>query len=336
MMDKIPLEVRPEGLYCTAGDFFIDAWHSVPRCVVTHGHGDHARWGHQHYIAAEGSLEILKHRLGAHISIQTLKYGQRLKIGECWLSLHPAGHILGSAQVRIETTKGVFVISGDYKRAPDATCEPFEVVECDLFVTESTFALPVYKWEQNAVVAQQIMRWWHDNQQENHPSILFCYALGKAQRIMSLLASYTQQPVYVHGAIFPLAQIYAQQGVTMLPFHTIGDKLKGESFAKELILAPPSAAGSPWLKRFPSFRTAAASGWMQIRGMRRRKGMDHGFVLSDHADWDALIETIAQTKATRVLTTHGNAATLAKYLREEKNLHAQELKGLGAVDEDED
>lgn len=332
---NIPLEVKPEGLYCTAGDFYIDPWYPVSKCVVTHGHGDHARWGNEHYIAAKDSEEILKQRIGPSIPLQTLSYHEKIKLKNAWVSLHPAGHILGSAQVRIETSTGVYVISGDYKRAPDPTCLPFEVLECDLFVTESTFALPIYQWEDNEKIARQIYEWWQENAANDHPSVLFCYALGKAQRILSLLQELATRPIYLHGAILPFAEIYKNHGASLAPFAAVMERDKSLPFSKELILAPPSAAGTPWLKRFPGFRTALASGWMQIRGARRRNGMDRGFVLSDHADWDNLIKTIKETKATKVLTTHGSALVLAKFLQEDCKIDAQELKGLESTDEGE-
>lgn len=332
---KHPFEVRPQGLYCKAGDFYIDAWQPVPLCVVTHAHGDHARYGHGRYIASEDSLEILQHRLGAKIAICSLPYGQKMKLGDCWISLHPAGHILGSAQIRIETVKGVFVVSGDYKRASDTTCKPFEVVPCDLFVTESTFGLPIYQWEDSEIIGKKIFDWWQENRAEGHPSVLFCYALGKAQRILSLLKKWTDENVCLHGALVPLTKIYADKGISMVPFSAVGEQKKS-SFSQDLILAPPSAAGSLWLKRFPNFRTGFASGWMLVRGTRRRKGMDRGFVLSDHADWNSLVQTIIDTGASKILTTHGNTDVLAKYLREEKSIDAWELKGLESIDEDEE
>lgn len=333
---RVPLTVKKEGLYCTAGDFYIDAWLPVPVCVVTHGHGDHARYGHQHYIASSDSVEILHHRLGKDISLQCLKYGEKLKKGNAWISLHPAGHILGSVQVRIETPEGVTVVSGDYKREKDPTCLPFEVVPCDCFATESTFALPIYRWEKSEVTAAKIYKWWQENSVQDAPSVLFCYALGKAQRVLALLAQLTSQPIYLHGAIYPLADIYAKKGISIGQFLPVSEKEKKGSFAKDLILAPPSAAGSLWLKRFPGFRTALASGWMQVRGMRRRKNMDQGFVLSDHADWDGLIATIKETQAAQILTAHGNTAVLAKYLFEVNGIKACELKGLEIASEGEE
>jgi putative mRNA 3-end processing factor len=332
---KIPFEVRPEGLYCQWGDFYVDASRPVNQCIVTHAHGDHARWGHKHYIATLDSVPILHHRLGANLSIQGLEYGQKLKIGQCWVSLHPAGHIFGSAQIRIESREGIYVISGDYKRAQDPTSLPYEGIPCDVFVTESTFALPIYHWEDPTEIARKIYHWWQNNSAEDHPSVLFCYALGKAQRILSTLRSFTEQPIYVHGAILPIASIYAEKKIPMLPFLPIGEKKEGKNFAKELILAPPSAAGTPWLKRFPTFRTASASGWMQVRGTRRRKGMDQGFVLSDHADWEGLLQTIEESQAKIVLTAHGSSDVLARYLRETKGLDARELKGLESSEEGE-
>ncbi|MDP1835045.1 MAG: ligase-associated DNA damage response exonuclease [Chlamydiales bacterium] len=328
-----PLEVRPEGLYCSAGDFYVDAWAPVPTCVVTHAHSDHARLGHEHYIMHKDSQKIIEYRLGS-VPLQTLTYGEVIKVGDCWVSLHPAGHVLGSAQVRIETKHGVYVVSGDYKRALDATCPPFEPLECDVFITESTFALPIYRWDDPEVIAGDMFDWWEQNRAENRPSIILCYALGKAQRILSMLKPFTDRSVYVHGAILPICDIYAQHGVEMLDFLPIEDKT--QKFGGELILAPPSALGSPWMKRFPLARVASASGWMQVRGMRRRKGIDKGFVLSDHADWDELLQTIEQTKAKQVYTAHGYSAILAKYLSEERSIKAVELHGLESSEEGEE
>ncbi|MBS0649178.1 MAG: ligase-associated DNA damage response exonuclease [Verrucomicrobia bacterium] len=335
-MEKIPLEVRTEGLYCTAGNFYIDAYQPVETCVVTHAHGDHAYRGHQRYIVTEDTADLLEYRLGKDLPFLRLPYNQPLKLDQCWISLHPAGHILGSAQVRIETKEGVFVVSGDYKRAHDSTCLPFEVIPCDLFITENTFGLPLFKWEDSEVTAEKIAAWWNSNKIFDRPSVLFCYALGKAQRILSLLKSHTNQPIYLHGAIQPLTEIYFRKGVPMAPFLPVSSKPKEESFSKDLILAPPSAAGTPWLKRFPHFRTAAASGWMQVRGTRKRKGMDAGFVLSDHADWGSLLETIEATGAKTVLMTHGYSTPLSRYLREKQGIEAYELRGLEIRESEEE
>lgn len=331
----IPLKVLDQGLYSTSGEFFIDAWKPVPICLVTHAHGDHAYWGHGQYIASEETVRIMQHRLGKDLPYRTVKYGEKFKMGNAWVSFHPAGHILGSSQIRIEDSQSVTVISGDYKRAPDPTCLGFEVVECDIFVTESTFALPIYQWPSHDVIAQQIKEWWQENAANGHPSLLFCYSLGKAQRLMSLLQG-EERGVHLHGAVYTLSKLYEEMGVKMVSFKPVSESAKGTSFAQELILAPPSAMGTPWIKRFPSGRTAFASGWMEVRGTRRRKALDRGFVLSDHADWNDLIRTVDDTKAKIVLTTHGSAGTLARFLRETRGLDARELKGLEVLPESEE
>lgn len=331
---EIPLKVVEQGLRCLPGNFFIDAWKAVDICVVTHAHSDHAYWGHKKYIASPETAVLMKHRLGEQIVVEVLEYGKKIKLGDAWVSLHPAGHILGSAQVRIETSKNITVISGDYKRDPDATCLPFEVVECDIFVTESTFALPIYQWSENAVLGQQIDDWWSGNASNGHASVLFAYTLGKSQRILSLIKN--DKPIYLHGATYNISKIYSDLGIQLPEYIPVSETKKGTSFAEALILAPTSAMNTTWLKRFGNDRTAFASGWMQARGTRRRYAVDRGFILSDHADWPSLIKTIADTKAKIVLTTHGDSATLARFLREEKNLDARELKGLDLIGESED
>lgn len=329
---KNPLEVRAEGLYCKPGNFYIDAWSPVKHCVVTHAHADHARFGHESYLATENTADIILQRYNQPFSIEKIPYGKKIKINECWISLHPAGHILGSAQIRIETKQCVCVISGDYKRVLDPTCEPFELLECDLFVSESTFGLPIYNWENSESIIDKIIDWWQENSQTGHASVLFCYSLGKAQRLLALLKA-IQTPIYVHGAILPLADLYKKKGILMADYLPISAKDKGD-FSKELILAPPSAKGTPWMKRFFPYRTALASGWMQVRGTRKRKNLDRGFAFSDHADWPDLLKTIKETKASLVLTTHGNAATLARYLKEH-NVNAHSLAGMEWLDEGE-
>lgn len=333
MNHDIPLKVRPKGLYCPPGDFYIDAWEPVNNCLVTHAHGDHAYPGHERYFSTDTSRDLIQHRLGSEISITTYPYRQKFKIGSCWVSFHPAGHILGSAQIRIETETSVCVVSGDYKRARDVTCEPFEAVECNTFVTESTFALPIYKWEAPEMSAQKIYDWWQDNRAQGFNSILYCYAMGKAQRIMALLGALTTEPIYLHGAILPIADIYVHAGAKLMPYLPAMDK--AGPFAGDLILAPPLAKGSSWNHRFFPYKTAFASGWMQVRGMRKQRGVDRGFVISDHADWPALINTVNETRATTILTTHGQATALAWYLAEQ-NISAAPLKGLESTEEEKE
>lgn len=330
---KNPLEVRKEGLYCKPGEFYIDAWAAVDTCLVTHAHGDHARYGHKHYIAQTDTCDIMKLRLGNNISTNALPYEKKIKIGNCWVSLHSAGHILGSAQIRIEADSTVCVVSGDYKRAADPTCDPFEIVECDIFVTESTFALPIYKWENSETIALKILAWWKENQAKGFASVLFGYALGKAQRILSLLSKHTDQQIYVHGAISNINEIYQSKQRLVDNYLPIAAH-PTQNFSDALIMAPPLVQGSPWMKRFYPYRTALASGWMQVRGTRRRKNLDRGFSLSDHADWPDLLQTIQDTKAELILSTHGNSAILARYLQE-KNIKAYPLAGTEWMEEGE-
>jgi putative mRNA 3-end processing factor len=323
---------RAEGLYCPPGDFYIDPWRPVQRAVLTHAHGDHARRGHTNYLAARAGQHVLKSRLG-DIELQTLDYGETVTLGAVRVSLHPAGHVLGSAQVRIEHAGRVWVVSGDYKLAPDPTCAPFEPVRCDTFITESTFGLPIYRWPAADAVYRDINAWWAANAAANRPSLLFCYAFGKAQRILAGIDA-TIGPVLVHGAVVPLNDAYAASGVQLPAVRRVADVDKGE-YRRALILAPPSAQGSLWMRRFPGFSDAFASGWMQLRGTRRRRALDRGFVLSDHADWPALSQAIAATGARRIIVTHGYTAPMVRWLAEqgfEASAYATEF-GDDAADE---
>lgn len=310
------LRVDDCGLYCAAGGFHIDPWRPVPRAVISHGHGDHARPGSGAYLAAASGVPILERRLGPEARIEGVPFGAPVRIGDVTVSFHPAGHILGSAQVRVEHRGEVWVFSGDYKRAPDPSCEPFEPVRCQTFITEATFGLPIYRWGDTAAVAREILAWWDEGRAAGRASVLFCYALGKAQRILAALAPLTDRPVWVHGTVEPLTECYRRAGVAMLPTRRVAETTRGQSFAGELILAPPSAGGSTWMRRFGPASTAFASGWMRVRGTRRRRGFDRGFEVSDHADWPDLLHTIAETGAERVYTTHGSTEPLARYLRE--------------------
>lgn len=326
VQERPPLvSVTPQGLYCAPGDFFIDPWRPVERALLTHAHGDHARPGSRHYLAAQPGQGLLRRRLGAEAQVQPLPYGQSLTVGETTVSFHPAGHVLGSAQIRIEYRGEVWVVSGDYKRDPDPTCAPFEPVPCHTFITEATFGLPVYRWEDSARVAEEILRWWDSNREAGRASLLFCYALGKAQRVLAELARFTDREVLLHGAVAPLVEAYREAGVHLLPTRPVSELEKGATFAGALVLAPPSAGGSPWMKRFGEHETAFASGWMRIRGNRRRRGHDRGFVLSDHADWPGLLRTVKETGASRVLVTHGYSEVLARYLSEHQGIDAAPL-----------
>jgi putative mRNA 3-end processing factor len=310
------MEVTDAGLYCAAGDFWVDPWKPVPRAVITHAHSDHARTGSAQYYSSVTSAPLLYHRLGATTNVQAMAWSERKTFGDVVVSLHPAGHILGSAQVRIEGPDGVWVVSGDYKRNADLSCEPFEVVPCDTFITEATFALPVYRWPDTRDVCREIYDWWMTCRRQGRPAILFCYALGKAQRILAGLTEFTTETVWLHGAVTTLTELYREANIDMLPTRAVSDAEKKSTFSGDLILAPPSAQGSAWMKRFARAETGFASGWMTLRGVRRRKGYDRGFVVSDHADWNDLIRTVRETGASRVLATHGNTSVLVRYLRE--------------------
>ncbi|MDX1570831.1 MAG: ligase-associated DNA damage response exonuclease [Xanthomonadales bacterium] len=316
----------PAGLYCPAGDFHIDPMRPVDRAIVTHGHADHARSGSRRYWTSEKSLSILEHRLGSDQDYSPVGYGESFELGDVSVSLHPAGHILGSAQVRIDDGKQVWVVSGDYKRAPDPTADDFEPVRCDVFVTESTFALPAYRWPDTPQVAQEVLAWWEEARAADRPAVLFCYALGKAQRLLAELAGALDRPVYVHGAMVPLVDCYRRAGVALPETAPVSGEKRGHEFKGELIIAPPSAAGTPWMRRFAGCSTGFASGWMRIRGNRRRRGYDRGFVLSDHADWPGLIRTIRETGARRIICMHGQAEILVRYLNEEMGLSAERLR----------
>lgn len=303
---------RPNGLYCAPGDFYIDPRGAVDRAVITHGHSDHARFGARRYLCHNDTAPIMAKRLG-DVSTQGLRYGEVVSIAGVTVSLHPAGHILGSAQVRVEHRGEVVVVSGDYKTQPDATCMNFEPVRCDRFITESTFALPIYRWLPAQDLYAQVNAWWADNAANGRASIIQAYALGKAQRILAHLDP-SIGPIVCHGAVESMNDIYRARGVSLPSCYSTHDSV---DYRRALAIGPPSAAGGAWARRFGESAAAFASGWMQVRGARRRSGVDQGFALSDHADWPGLLDAIAATGATRVVAMHGSSATLARYLREQ-------------------
>lgn len=307
--------VRPEGLYCPHGDFHIDPWRGVPRAVITHAHADHARGGSEAYWAAARGHALLRERLGKQARITPLAWGEARRFGEVTVSLHSAGHILGSAQVRIAHDDGrVWGVSGDFKRDRDPSCDPFEPFACDTWITEATFALPIYRWTDTREIAADIHAWWQACKADGQTAVLFCYSLGKAQRVLAELTAFTDETVYVHGAMPGLIRAYRAAGIAMLPTEAVNQQPKGTSFAGRLVLAPPGASGTPWMKRFHPYSTGFASGWMRVRGGKRRLAYDRGFVLSDHADWDSLLATIDDTGAQRVLVTHGHGEALIAHL----------------------
>ena len=312
---------RPQGLYCPAGDFYIDPWQPVDRAVITHAHADHARRGHGHYPATHDSAGVLRARLGDDIALQTLAYGEAIEHHGVRVSLHPAGHVLGSAQVRLQQGGRVWVVSGDYwvsghDGEHNATCAPFEPLRCDCFVSESTFGLPIYRWPRQADVFADIDAWWRANADVGRASLLMGYSFGKAQRILAGVDS-SIGPIVVHGAVETLNRAYRSAGVALPDTHVAIDVTDKSLFRRALVVAPPSVHGSAWTRRFGEHSDAFASGWMQLRGARRRRAVDRGFVLSDHADWPGLQRAIAATGAQRVIVTHGYEAVMVRWLAEQ-------------------
>jgi putative mRNA 3-end processing factor len=308
------LQVREAGLYCPAGDFYVDPVLPVAYAVITHGHADHARPGHGHYLASTDSAGILKTRLGFEIRLQSLAYGESLTRNGVRLSLHPSGHILGSAQVRIEQDGRVWVVTGDFKQHADPTCRPFDPLPCHGLVMESTFGLPIFRWPAPKRIMDEIQRWWRQNQDDGKTSLLFTYALGKAQRVLAGLQAIG--PIFVHGAVAAVNDLYAQAGIRLAATERVSSVTDARRFAGALVLAPPSADHGTWTRRFKRAERAYASGWMQIRGNRRRRSLSRGFVLSDHADWDGLLAAVTASGAEEVWVSHGFAAELARHLGE--------------------
>jgi putative mRNA 3-end processing factor len=316
MTKSTPLLIANEnGFYCRTGNFYIDPWRTVPRAVVTHAHADHYAWGCGSYLVAQEGAHIFRSRLGDTAAIQTLPYGDSIAINGVKISFHPAGHILGSAQIRLEYQGEVWVVSGDYKLEVDITCAPFELVPCHHFITEATFGLPIYRWQPQDEILRDINQWWQSNADEGRASIIYCYALGKAQRVIAGVDS-SIGAILTHGAIERMNQAYRDSGVA-LPETIYAKAADKADYKRALIIASLSARGTSWVRRFGDHASGYTSGWMRIRGARRRRAVDRGFVLSDHADWNALLKTIAATGAERVGVTHGYTAVLSRWLNEQ-------------------
>jgi putative mRNA 3-end processing factor len=309
------LQVTEAGLYCPRGDFYVDPWRRVSRAVITHAHADHARWGCDRYLCAAAGKTVLRTRLGGNAVIDTLRYGESLSINGVNVSLHPAGHVLGSAQVRIEHGGVTWVVTGDYKLQADPTCAAFEPVRCDVFVTESTFGLPVYRWQEPAAIAAEIDAWWRMNRDAGRTSVILAYALGKAQRLAAMVDP-SIGPIVAHGAVMKLVEAYRASGVRLPSIDRVPPRARRVGNGRALVIAPPSVMGGSWLKLFGESSVAMASGWMLLRGVRRRRGFDRGFVVSDHADFPGLVAAVEASGARRVLATHGFADAFARFLRD--------------------
>ena len=311
-MTEPVLTFTERGIYCPAGDFHIDPWRPVARALITHGHSDHARPGHGAYLSTEAAAPVIRHRLG-EITLNTIRFGERRQIGRATVSFHPAGHIPGSAQIRVEVGGEVWVVSGDYKLAADGLCETFEPVRCHAFITECTFGLPVFTWRPQHEIAAEINDWWARTAAEGRHCLLGAYSLGKAQRLLALLDPEIG-PILTHGAVENTNAVLRAQGYALPDTHHVTPDLDVKAHPGALVIAPPSALGSTWARRFGRASTGMASGWMRIRGVRRRRGADRGFVLSDHADWPELHEAIRQTGAERIFATHGYTEIFARWL----------------------
>jgi putative mRNA 3-end processing factor len=318
------LKFTPYSIYCPAADIHIDPWKPVARAILTHAHSDHAKPGCKNYLAHKHSEPILRMRLGDDISLQNVEYGETIYINGVKISLHPAGHIIGSAQVRVEANGEVWVVSGDYKMQNDNFSIPYEPIKCNAFVTESTFGLPVYKWQPQLTVINDVKSWWQQNIIEDKTSILMGYALGKMQRLIKNLQPFISE-VYAHGAVYYVNERLRHGGFDLpLIEHvsTINDKIK---FRRALVLAPSSAINTAWLRRFEQYSTAYCSGWMAIRGAKNRLAIDRGFALSDHVDWSELNEAVKESGASEVYVTHGYTDVFARWLNE-RGINAVEVK----------
>lgn len=308
------LTFTDKGIYCPAGDFYIDPWRRVDRALITHGHSDHARWGMGSYLATHDTLAIMRHRLG-DISAEGIAYGETRRIGDATVSFHPAGHVPGSSQIRIERNGEVFVASGDYKVVDDGLSAPFEPIKCHHFITESTFGLPVFRWADQADVAAELNGWWAACAAAGKTAVLGAYALGKAQRLMTMLNP-DIGPILTHTAVESTNAVLRTQGIA-LPDATVANaELDPKDHPGAIVIAPPAALGSTWARKFGPQESSFASGWMALRGVRRRRAGDRGFVISDHADWQGLLWVIKKTKAENIYVTHGYTDTFTRYLND--------------------
>ncbi|SHG82957.1 putative mRNA 3-end processing factor [Cognatiyoonia sediminum] len=310
------LTFTDRGIYCAAGDFYIDPWKSVDRALITHGHADHARPGMKAYLATPTAKPVMQYRLGSDARIETQLYGIEQKIGSASVSFHPAGHVPGSAQIKVVVDGEAWVVSGDYKTVDDGLSEPFEPVKCHAFISECTFGLPVFNWTPQDVLADQINTWWQANHSEGRFSLLGAYALGKAQRLLSTVDA-SIGPILTHGAIENTNEVLRAQGIALPDTIRVTPELNIKDYPRALVLATPGALAQSWAQKFNPSSSAFASGWMALRGVRRRRSADQGFIVSDHADWRGLNEAIAATEAEKIFVTHGYTSQFRRWLEDQ-------------------
>jgi putative mRNA 3-end processing factor len=317
------IEFTNKGLYCAAGKFYIDPWQPVEKAVITHAHSDHAHTGSQSYLCHRLTLPLLQLRLGPN-NYQSLEWNEPVHINGVKVSLHPAGHIIGSSQVRVEYQGEVWVVSGDYKIENDGISGAFEPVKCHTFITESTFGLPIYNWKSQETIFTNIQNWILNNHAEGKTSVLMAYSLGKAQRLLPCIAA-TGLPIFLHGAVYNVHQALVNAGIQLPAVQRVQPESSKETFKGNVVIAPGSADGTPWMKRFSPYSVGVCSGWMQVRGNVRRRNADAGFALSDHADWNGLLQAIKATDAQKVFVTHGFQSAFSRYLNE-KGIESAEVK----------
>lgn len=313
-MKKPLLAFTNKGIYCEQANVYLDPWRPVERALISHGHADHSRWGHQKYSTHHNNIPIIKHRLG-NINVTGKAYGESFIVNNVKFSFHPAGHIPGSSQIRVEHKGEVWVFTGDYKLGEDGISTPYETVKCHTFITECTFGLPAFKWRPQTEVFNDINEWWATNKAEGKTSVLFGYTLGKAQRLLRHLDTSIGK-IYTHGAVEKMTEVLRPQ-LELPPTELITRDTDKKDIKGNIIIAPPSTHGSVWLRKFAPFVTATASGWMAFRGARRRRAIDKGFVLSDHADWEELLLAIKETGCEKVIATHGYTDIFSRYLKEQ-------------------
>lgn len=322
-----------KGIYCKQGDFYIDPWRPVNLAVTTHGHADHVKWGNAAYLCHQLTKPVLNQRLGTDLKIETLPYHKEVNINGVNVSLFPAGHVIGSSQIRLEYKGEICVVSGDYKTEYDGVSTQFEPVKCHTFVSESTFGLPIYKWQPQEVIFGQIRDWVSDNHDGNKTSVLVAYSLGKAQRLIKGLAGYSD--IYVHNSIANLNEGFINVGVDLPSTIRITPEIRKEEMQRGIVIVPPALADGRWIKSLLNPATGICSGWMQVRAGRRWRSADAGFALSDHADWPGLLSAIKATAAEKVYVTHGYTATFSKYLNE-IGIEAEEVRTQYGNEEEEE